>query len=465
MSLLVCGISMAQATEEQQDKDEGLPFKTWSVEVMAGQAKAMRPFGDDYNAGNEMFSGVNHFELGVRKMFSERFGLKMDFGYDHFTDEKNSGSLPFDTKQYRLGMQGVINLGRLLKFESFTKNFGILAHGGVQLSQLNVKDPGLNKPDGEYDGGLMLGLTPQYRIGNLLAVTADFTTLYNASQQLNWDGSTTSKGISSYGLMYSASLGLTLYFGGKKEHADWYVEDLSAINTGNDLEARKRLDDIETMLNDADKDGVPDYLDFENNTPSGVAVDTRGKFIDENKNGVPDEMEPRAKKGDPQSSVIRSGTAGEDNNSGVEGSEGAEGGEGSGGSNSRHNSDSYSNSGGSQDVLKSLVENGNVNVFFAVNKDTPNSGSANSVQQLYQYLVKYPKSRIVLYGHADLRGEESKNKDLSKRRALKLKNFFVASGIDPARIEIAGEGVDKTFSTSTKTGLDLARRVSIEIIK
>ena len=48
---------------------------------------------------------------------------------------------------------------------------------------------------------------------------------------------------------------------------------------------------METQMNDSDKDGVPDYLDQENNSVAGVAVDTKGRMVDKNNNGVPDELE------------------------------------------------------------------------------------------------------------------------------------------------------------------------------
>lgn len=44
-------------------------------------------------------------------------------------------------------------------------------------------------------------------------------------------------------------------------------------------------------MNDTDKDGVPDYLDVENNSIAGVTVDTKGRMVDKNNNGVPDELE------------------------------------------------------------------------------------------------------------------------------------------------------------------------------
>jgi OOP family OmpA-OmpF porin len=74
----------------------------------------------------------------------------------------------------------------------------------------------------------------------------------------------------------------------KKKHGDWAViKNETAI----ELESmNERIKEMETQMNDTDKDGVPDYLDRENNSIAGVAVDTRGRMVDLNKNGVPDEF-------------------------------------------------------------------------------------------------------------------------------------------------------------------------------
>lgn len=431
--LLFFKVVFAQSIDNQSNER---PYKTWSIEVAAGQNKAVRPFSDGYYSSNGEkyfnFSGVNHVDLGIRKMFSERFGIKLDVGYDRFTDLNNSGSLPFDSKSYRIGLQGVINLANILKFETFSKRIGLLAHGGLQVAQFYVTNPTLTREIDEDNGGFMIGITPQIKLSNSFSITGDFTAISNVRQHLNWDGNYSDKSNNLTGLFYHTSIGITYYMGKKESHADWYVDALASADPKSDEEARKRLDAIETMMNDTDKDGVADYLDSENNTPAGVAVDSRGRFIDENKNGVPDEMERKSR-------IDNKFGAEGDNNSYI----------------------SLSNSG----ALKSLVENGSVNIYYDVNKDTPNSGSTNNVQQLYQYLTSNPNSKIKLVGFADVRGQESKNNDLSRRRALKLKEFFVASGISENRITIGGEGVDKTFPTSTKTGLELARRVSVELLK
>jgi hypothetical protein len=44
-------------------------------------------------------------------------------------------------------------------------------------------------------------------------------------------------------------------------------------------------------FNDTDKDGVPDYLDVENNSIAGALVDSKGRMMDYNNNGIADDLE------------------------------------------------------------------------------------------------------------------------------------------------------------------------------
>lgn len=437
-AILFSFISANLFAQEVQEKETKELFNRWSLELNVGQNKPVRPFSEGYysSKSNNFFNtDLQHYDFGVRYMFSNVFGLKLDVAYDAFSNQKNSGSLDFDSEQYRIGIQGVANIGRMLRFETFTQRFGLLAHAGIQVSQFTPKE-GINKDKSEKDGGIIIGLTPQFRLTKWLVLTGDFSALSNVRQHYNWDGTFSAKDNNLSGFLYNTSLGFTFYFDKNQTHADWYIPENSALTSRPDLEARERIDAIEILMNDTDKDGVADYLDSQNNTPAGVTVDTHGRFIDTNMNGVPDEMERKANRADQKTDI--------NDNTSI--------------NNSLSNSHSIS-------VLKSLVENGNMNIFFDVNKDTPNGGSSNSIQQLYLYLMKYPESKIKLIGYADVRGDEGKNKDLSQRRALNLKNFFITSGIAENRITIGGQGVDRTYPTTTKTGLDLARRVSVELIK
>ncbi len=417
--------SLAQKNEESDEK-KTIPFNKWSVEVNIGQNKATKPYTAGYYSSDPSkyfnFSDVNHFDVGVRYMFSNKFGLKFDFGSDEVANQSGSGSLPFEVKQYRIALQGIANLGRIMAFETFTNRFNLLGHAGIQVSQLTPQ-MGVNKDITEDNGGIIVGLTPQLRINKWLALTGDFSVLSNVRQHFNWDGSYSDTDNNLSGMMYNTSLGLTAYLGKKEKHADWYIEtDKLKEMKSEDKEARRRLDDIEAMLSDVDKDGVADYLDSENNTPNGVAVDSKGRYIDTNRNGVPDELERTSKDGkDGLSTTIVS----------------------------------------KEDAIKSLIEKGFVNIFYDVNQDNPNVGSTNNVYYIIQFLRKYPEAKAKLIGFADVRGNEGKNKDLSQRRAKKLYNIITASGIHADRVSIVGEGVDNTYPADTKIGLDLARRVSI----
>ncbi|MGV1013153.1 MAG: OmpA family protein [Flavobacterium sp.] len=415
------------AQEITDTKDKNL-YNRWSIEVNAGQNKPVRPFAFGYYSTDPSkyfnFSGVNHYDVGVRYMLSSAFGLKVDYSMDQFSEQSGAGSLLFDTKLNRFGLQGVMNLGRLLRFESFTNRIGIVAHAGLQVSQFSVNE-GTNKNVTEDNGGIMFGITPQIRLTKWMALTADFTAINNVRQHLNWDGSKASSEENLSGVLYNTSVGLTFYLGKKDQHADWYTKEdaLSKLPTI-DEEARKRLDKMETLMNDTDRDGVVDHLDAENNTPSGVVVDTKGRFIDTNKNGTPDEMEPKVDK-ELATTQIKNVISTENE----------------------------------------LVESGLTNIFFGVNSDIPNAESSNNLYIILHYMQNNPLAKVTILGFADKRGSEEMNQDLSTRRAQKVGAFLVANTIATSRIKIEGNGTDTKFADGSITNLNLARRVSLQIEK
>lgn len=421
ISLLTLSISAQEKEVKTQNE-----FNRWSVEVNAGSNKAIKPFGAGYSSSNQSklnVSSLNHYDLGIRYMITSKFGLKLDLGTDKITSQKGGASIPFETQQYRLGLQGVINAGKIMGFEEFSKTIGLLAHAGIQVSQLNSK-LGATKDVSEKNGGVMFGVTPQIRISNKLVFSLDFTVLSNVRQHLNWDGTNSAQSNNLTGQMYNTSAGLTYYFGKSEKHADWYG---SVIVATPDPELNKRLDAMEELMNDTDRDGVVDHLDVENNTPTGVAVDSKGRFVDENKNGTPDELEPKvAKDGKDGMAVV-------------------------------------SQSASQTDATKVLIEKGLVNVFFDVNKDVPNSGSMNSIYYIIKFLKANPEIKATLTGYTDVNGDESKNISLSQRRAQNLYDVIIANGINANRVSILGNGVDKDYTTASTTGLSLARRVSITL--
>jgi outer membrane protein OmpA-like peptidoglycan-associated protein len=59
-----------------------------------------------------------------------------------------------------------------------------------------------------------------------------------------------------------------------------------------------------------------------------------------------------------------------------------------------------------------------------------------------KYLEFQPKARLILQGHADVRGSKNSNQELSERRTASVKNYLVAKGISESAIEMRGLGAE-----------------------
>jgi len=275
-------------------------FNKWSVELNGGLNKAQRPF----SSSNYYSPRISPFtaDLGVRYMLNNKFGLKADFGYNSLTEQKNS-SLPFDSKYYRIDLQGVANLGRIMNFETWTNTFGLLAHAGFGVAQLENKDYHVR----DRIGNAIAGLTGQVRLTDRIALTADASTILNAYQDHTFDGAalTGNRGFS--GLMFNGTIGVQVYLGKNAKHADWVVvsdnADIAALENkvaGLEQQIKNSPEKqviVEKPINNtvvSDKDVVKDmindkyysvYFDFNKSTPiesSTAAIDVILAYLRKN---------------------------------------------------------------------------------------------------------------------------------------------------------------------------------------
>lgn len=423
----------ASAQEDTIENDSLSTYNRWTVEGMVGFSDGNYPYATGFNASDKtkIFSQfkVNSFDLGVRYMFTPIFGVKGNLTYSKYTDSDNS-SIAYQTNHFNVAFQGVVNAARLFKFTPETR-IGLLFHGGIHAGSLTSKtetlfDPILGEVPNtymnatEYHGGFVAGVTPQYRITPKLAVFVDLSMYFNYRQHMTWNG-TWNETPDLLGKNTNLSFGISYSLGSDKMHGDWKAT--IDENEAKVIALTEKLDNIEVMMQDTDRDGVVDYLDVEPNTVGGVTVDTKGRAIDLNKNGIPDELEGRNGK----------------------------------------RSFNTNDQGGTYDGA-SLLEQGIVNVFFDTNKDIPNTASANNLFYIINFLKNNPDAKVRLKGYADTTGDEQKNKDLATRRAQNISNYMLNSGIKASQIEMLGQGEDKTMDETSKTGLQLARRVSFELI-
>lgn len=408
--LLLSGLILS-AQEQEQEQDD---YNKWSIEVTGGLHKPTRPFADGYSTSTPSLGQVN---IGTRYMLNNRFGLKLDLGYNSIKESDNS--LPFKSNYYRASLQGVANLGSLMKFETFSDRIGLLFHAGGGYSHLAPKEP-LEGTSDDHMLNVIAGITPQIRLSNRVALTTDVSMVGNIRQDYSWDGTETGSKRGFDGLVVNVSAGLTFYLGKNEKHADWIYEE----NDLTGLEAR--VSKIETDLIDSDQDGVADYLDREPNTVSGVTVDTKGIAVDKNKNGIPDEIESSldmlyARKGE----VTSASTKGND--------------------------------------IKELLSNGYVNVYFQFDSDKPETYSLGAINYLIRYMEENPSSTAELIGYSDEIGDSTYNQKLSEKRAKRVYDILIASGVSENRLTYKGGGVDKSVDKNSSSARQLVRRVTFKL--
>jgi len=407
----------------------GDSFNRWSIEASAGQAIGIKPNAPGYfsNSPDKFLAGFrfNSFGIGARYMINPKFGVKFDLNFDNINNQSGT-SLEFQMLQYRTTFQGVVNLIRLLDLQEFSGRFGFLLHGGVQIAQMTSKTQATNH---NYNGkdnnaGLIVGFMPEFRITKSLAFFADLNLLTNYSQHLNWDGSFSDRSNNLYGQMISTTFGLSYSFGNEEIHGDWAIIEDKKIKEVEEL--NERIGEIERLMNDSDKDGVPDYLDVELNSIAGVAVDTKGRMVDKNNNGIPDQLEK----------YIDNSITTNNNNNKTAINEG---------------------------MLEQLINDGYVAAYFDKNKRQPTNESSDNIGFILNYLRNNPSTSVDIIGYADELGNSNYNNKLSSDRAQNVKDILIKSGIDASRLNIVGNGVDNSVDKNSEYARRLVRKVVFKI--
>lgn len=406
----------------------------WTIEANVGHGKGVNPYSIGYYSSNpnSFFGSIqaNDFSLGFRYMINQKFGVKTALTYQNFKNIKDNGSLPFEMKLMGISFQGVANLRKIFDLEESFKKIGLFVHGGIKIDQMESKTKNNaaslvdhNYGEKEFNGGLIFGITPQFKLSDKLSFNLDVSIQSNYRQHFNWDGSNSETNNNLKGQIVTSSVGLS-YSLGKNKNGDWSD---SKLENDELLEMNKRIAEIETLMNDTDKDGVPDYLDAQNNSITGVAVDTKGRMVDLNNNSIPDELEKHLSNNYFSKSESKETT----------------------------NTDNI--------IIAKLINEGYITAYFDFNKTQPTNESSEGIDFILTFMRNYKNSSIDIIGHADEIGNTEKNNKLANSRALNVKNTLINAGISSDRLNIISQGEDSSVDITSENARRLVRRVTFKV--
>jgi OOP family OmpA-OmpF porin len=253
MALFLTGAFAQESTKSEP------AYNKWSLEGGIGLNKPFHNFSPGYRSATPDFFAA---ELGVRYMLNQFFGLKLNFGYDQFTEADDSfGS--FSTNMYNLSFQGVSNLGRIMNFENWTKTFNLLAHAGMGVG---IMDYDVDA-DTDYIGNFIGGLTGQAKLSPRVSLYVDVTAMSLVRPNLSFNGGP--KTGDNLPLVINGTVGLSIALGKKAVHADWYLSDqaitdafdsrLTAVESGlaenkvADQQLAGRVDELGRKVDDLDR--------------------------------------------------------------------------------------------------------------------------------------------------------------------------------------------------------------------
>lgn len=101
-------------------------------------------------------------------------------------------------------------------------------------------------------------------------------------------------------------------------------------------------------------------------------------------------------------------------------------------------------------------------VFFEFDQAVMTSASVREFEEIKREIAGWTAPEVLIVGHADLKGTEEYNDELSRRRALAIREALLAVGVPAVRIELAARGKREPL-VPTPDGIPYVRNRRVEI--
>lgn len=422
-------------------------FNKWSIGYSLGGHFWAKPTSS--TSLNLQNLQVSHHDLNGRYMFNNRLGIMLDLGYD-FLDYRGLGKQ--NTHFFRTSLQSVVNVGDIVKLQTLCKRFGLLFHAGAGYSMMWQKNPVDTGKDNMIH--VIAGITPQLKLSERVALKADLTGIANYRQDNTFDFGkklSSKNTLGHAGILFNATLGINVYLGKHKTHADWTPTQYAVADKFDPTPLQNRISELEEMLKDDDNDGVVNSRDLEPNTPAGVPVNSLGqeikKPVDTDGDGFTDDVDECPTQygriyGCPDTDY--DGIPDKDDECPTE--------------HGKPENKGCPVSKETLDIIRKVSEA----IYFNTGKSTIKQESFPELDKLANILKNNPDVAVSIEGHTDNQGNAAKNLQLSKDRAKAVKTYLTNKGVSADRIKSEGYGSTRPIaSNDTEDGRAQNRRVVI----
>lgn len=103
-------------------------------------------------------------------------------------------------------------------------------------------------------------------------------------------------------------------------------------------------------------------------------------------------------------------------------------------------------------------------VYFAFDRATIGATERVKIEELASHLQANSGLNVIIEGHADERGSDEYNRNLSQRRALAVRDYLVSLGVSGNRIDTVGYGEERPVIPAAATEAEHAQNRRAEFL-